>query len=87
MSNKLPEEFDSLKFKKEVFERLGYGFIVGTIAGSFMYFGQGLILAPRGQRFATALTQMKTRSPLLGGSLALWSGSFALTGGYLKYYR
>jgi import inner membrane translocase subunit TIM17 len=30
---------------------------------------------------------MKTRSPILGGSLALWSGSFALTGGALKYYR
>jgi mitochondrial import inner membrane translocase subunit TIM17 len=61
--------------------------MVGTIAGTFMYFAQGLILAPRGQRFATALQHMKTRSPILGGSLALWSGSFALTGGALKYYR
>jgi hypothetical protein len=32
-------EFDRVKFQKEVTERLGYGFMVGTIAGAFMYFG------------------------------------------------
>jgi len=30
---------------------------------------------------------MRDRSPLLGGSIAMWSGGFAFSSGLMKYYR
>ena len=76
-----------VKYKKAIIERIGNGFMLGIAAGSIMYFTHGLILAPRGQRIATAAMHLRDRAPLLGGSIALWSGTFAATGGYLKYKR
>ena len=67
--------------------RIGYGFMTGCVAGAVIYFGYGLYLAPRGQRFATGLVTLRDRSPILGGSIALWSGGFAATGGLVGYYR
>ena len=61
--------------------------MTGIVAGSIMYFAQGLILSPRGQRFRTAITHMRDRAPLLGGSIAMWSGGFAFSSGLMKYNR
>ena len=80
-------EYTMVQLKKTIMERLGYGFMVGLTAGAIMYFGHGLYIAPRGQRFLTGFAQIRDRAPLLGGSIALWSGSFAGTSGYLKYKR
>ena len=76
---------DELRVK--IFERIGSGFSLGVIAGAIMYFSQGLIFAPRGQRLVHGITHMRNRAPLLGGTLAVWSGSFAATSGGLHYYR
>ena len=46
-----------------------------------------MFFSPRGKRLVTGLHQVRDRAPLLGGSLALWCGSFAATSGMLKYYR
>jgi import inner membrane translocase subunit TIM17 len=61
--------------------------MVGITAGSIIYFGQGLINAPRGQRLVMGFLSIRNRAPVLGGTIALWSGSFAGTSGYLKYKR
>ena len=80
-------EYTSEKLRQTICERLGYGYMVGITAGACMYFCSGLFNAPRGQRLVTGFLSVRNRAPLLGGSVAMWSGSFAATSGYLKYYR
>ena len=87
MAETSASDFSCDTLKKNCTTRLGYGYMTGLVAGSIMYFGQGLIFSPRGQRLATAITHMRTRAPLFGGTLAMWSGGFAFSSGLMKYYR
>jgi hypothetical protein len=80
-------DFSWPTLQKNCTTRLGYGFMTGLVAGAFMYFGQGLIFAPRGQRLSTAIAHVRTRAPLFGGTLAMWSGGFAFSSSLMKYYR
>ena len=74
-------------YYKDVLNRLGQGFLLGTAAGSILYFFQGMFYAPRRQRFYHGICHVRDRAPLLGGSIALWSGCFALSGGFLRRMR
>jgi Tim17/Tim22/Tim23/Pmp24 family len=87
MEETSPSDFSWATLQKHCTTRLGYGYMTGLVAGSIMYFGQGLLIAPKGQRLATAISHMRLRGPLFGGTLAMWSGGFAFSSSLMKYYR
>ena len=71
----------------ESVNNIGMSFATGCVVGTIYYFSYGCIIAPKGQRIITALKQIRDRSTLLGGSIALWSGTFTFSKGMLGYVR
>ena len=71
----------------ESVNNIGMSFATGCVCGTIYYFSYGCIIAPKGQRIITALKQIRDRSTLLGGSIALWSGTFTFSKGMLGYVR
>jgi hypothetical protein len=66
-----------------VSEDVGHGFAIGSAGSLPFYFAIGAINAPRKTRFMSGLRHIRDRSPIFGGSVALWCGIFALTSGGL----
>ena len=62
-------------------------FATGCMCGTIYYFSYGCFIAPKEQRMITALKQIRDRSTNLGGSIALWSGTFTFSKGILSYIR
>ena len=81
-----------------IFEDIGMGFSIGTAGGSLFYFVKGkffvltniltgFLYTPRGKRFMGALTHVRNRAPLMGGSFAMWGGCFSTIDCLMIYYR
>lgn len=62
---------------------------MGLIGGSVFQFFKGFRNAPKGinKRFASSLVAIKTRSPVIGGSFAVWGGLFSAVDCSLIYIR
>ena len=75
------------KLITDVIQRTGYGFMLGTVIGTCSYFAQGSFYAPRKQRLIGGIFLLRDKATLLGGSVAMWCGCFALVAGSIKLYR
>ena len=80
-------EYTRNQYAHEIVNRLGSGYALGITSGAILYFIRGMILSPRNQRIFGGIAHVRDRAPVLGGSFALWCGSFALVSGYMKYKR
>lgn len=56
---------------------LGGAFSMGCVGGGLFYFFKGFYNAPSRERMRGAMTAVKIRAPILGGSFAMWGGIFA----------
>ncbi|KAI9168601.1 translocase of the inner membrane [Blastocladiella emersonii ATCC 22665] len=56
----------------------GGAFAMGAIGGAGLHFIKGARNAPRGERFAGAISSMKARAPVTGGGFGVWGGLFSL---------
>mmetsp|Transcript_30522 Transcript_30522/g.5511 ORF Transcript_30522/g.5511 Transcript_30522/m.5511 type:complete len:95 (-) Transcript_30522:272-556(-) len=56
---------------------LGGAFSMGCVGGGLFYFLKGFYNAPSRERLRGAMTAVKIRAPILGGSFAMWGGIFA----------
>ncbi|CAG9323922.1 unnamed protein product [Blepharisma stoltei] len=69
------------------FDDLGGAFAMGGVGGAIFYFLKGFYNAPSRERFKGAMTAVKLRAPILGGSFALWGGLFSTFDCFLLWYR
>jgi import inner membrane translocase subunit TIM17 len=70
-----------------IMDDLGGAFSMGCVGGSIFYFFKGFYNAPSRERFKGALTAIKNRAPILGGSFALWGGIFSTFDCSFIYFR
>ena len=42
------------------------------------YFGRGMLYAPKQSRLLSGIVHVSNRAPLMGGTFALWAGTYAL---------
>ncbi|CAD7954752.1 unnamed protein product [Amoebophrya sp. A25] len=70
-----------------IVEDLGGAFGMGCIGGFLWHFVRGARNSPKGERLAGALYHGKMRAPILGGSFAVWGGTFATCDCTLQYIR
>lgn len=56
----------------------GGAFAFGIVGGGIWHGFGGLRNAPRGQRFSQAISRVKSRAPILGGSFAVWGTFFSI---------
>ena len=55
---------------------VGVGFCMGAMGGALWHSFKGYRNSPRGERWSGAVSAVKARAPILGGSFAVWSGLF-----------
>jgi import inner membrane translocase subunit TIM17 len=55
---------------------IGIGFAMGGILGGLFNTYKGYVSSPRGARLPGIVSAVKTRSPILAGNFAVWSGLF-----------
>ncbi|KAL2919773.1 translocase of the inner membrane [Polyrhizophydium stewartii] len=55
---------------------VGIGFAMGAIGGTFWHGFKGYRNAPYEDRWRSAISSIKARAPIAGGSFAVWSGLF-----------
>lgn len=60
-----------------ILDDFGGAFAMGAIGGSVWHSLRGYRTSPRGQKFAGAISAMKQRAPVTGGSFAVWGGMFS----------
>lgn len=67
----------------------GGAFTMGTIGGSLFQSIKGFRNAPVGlnKRFASSLVAIKTKAPLIGGSFAVWAGTYSSIDCTLIHFR
>ncbi|XP_044008606.1 mitochondrial import inner membrane translocase subunit Tim17-B-like [Aphidius gifuensis] len=72
-----------------IVEDTGGAFALGLIGGGLFQGIQGFRNAPSGlnKRFIGSITAIKTRSPMLAGSFAMWGATFASVECTLIHYR
>ena len=56
----------------------GGAFAFGIVGGGIWHGFGGLRNAPRGQRVSQAISRVKSRAPILGGSFAVWGTFFSI---------
>jgi import inner membrane translocase subunit TIM17 len=61
-----------------IIDDMGGAFAMGAIGGSMWHAVRGAKNSPRNERFAGALTAIKSRAPVLGGNFAVWGGMFSV---------
>ncbi|CAG9317847.1 unnamed protein product [Blepharisma stoltei] len=69
------------------FDDLGGAFAMGGVGGALFYFLKGFVNSPSRERFKGAITAVKLRAPVLGGSFAAWGGIFSTCDCFLLWYR
>ena len=60
-----------------IIDDFGGAFSMGCCAGCILYFVKGMWFAPKKERLFGGVMLLKKRSPVLGGSFALWGGLFS----------
>lgn len=70
-----------------VFDDVGNGFAMGTIAGSVWHMFRGAKNAPKGERLRNGFRTVRQRAPILGGNFAVFSGLFSGFDCILTRYR
>ncbi|KAM3130529.1 hypothetical protein pb186bvf_017338 [Paramecium bursaria] len=70
-----------------IVDDFGGAFAMGCFAGCIFYFFRGMYFSPKNERFYGGIQLLKRRSPVLGGSFALWGGLFSMTDCALIHLR
>eukprot|EP00051_Salpingoeca_urceolata_P026901 m.479195 g.479195 ORF g.479195 m.479195 type:complete len:164 (-) comp21360_c0_seq1:295-786(-) len=60
-----------------ILDDAGAAFAMGAIGGSVWHLIRGYRASPKGAKMGGAVTAMKMRGPLLGGSFGAWGGLFS----------
>lgn len=60
---------------------------MGCVGGAIWHFIRGFYHSPSREKFKGALSAVKHRAPLLGGSFAMWGGMFSTVDCILLWYR
>jgi import inner membrane translocase subunit TIM17 len=70
-----------------IIDDAGGAFCFGLVGGAIWHGVGGARNAPSGQRMASSIARMKSRTPILGGSFAIWGTLFSVFDCSLMYVR
>lgn len=70
-----------------IVEDCGGAFGMGVLGGFVWNYGKGYFNSPAGDRTRGAMFSARSRAPMLGGSFAVWGGTFSSFDCTLQYIR